>query len=391
MEWKEMKEMSWYLLGVVTQSLRGESPARRAILNHPIQCIRALLEFYLYAQYKSHDNATWSYMQDALCCVHTFKDGFLLGPAGKEKKVKANTLGTELVKKQQVDEETNVQTWMPFKEHREMNACRDYISHKIDVSKELDTDLYFLKIHLMSHWVEQIRRYGSLQQYSAKRHEQAHNTNLKDHWNAFNHNMNYLPQVITSQRRILRFEIRDLNLQALTRLWEPSPATCKVLPSGADLAAPLNSQSYAKPKFMWRQNRHDGKYADTMIKDFRALLDNTQDSMHRLAIYSGMWEFIMHKSCKKTYISDEHLHAMELCMDHCIKVQVECSDGERIPLICQCTGSQSWRGWDQWNDWVCVKQHPARFYSVLNGHLLWQLQRLCRIKLLTEDSAFVEY
>jgi hypothetical protein len=47
--------------------------------------------------------------------------------------------------------------------------------------------------------VEQIRRYGTLQQYSAERHEQAHKKNLKDGWNTSNHNLNYLPQVVTFQ------------------------------------------------------------------------------------------------------------------------------------------------------------------------------------------------
>jgi len=88
-----------------------------------------------------------------------------------------------------------------------MNAWREYISHKIDVSKELDADFNFPKIHLMSHWVEQICRYGALQQYSAERHEQAHETNLKDSWNTSNGNLNYLPQVITIQRHILSFGI----------------------------------------------------------------------------------------------------------------------------------------------------------------------------------------
>jgi len=46
---KEMKEMSRYLLGVVTQSLRGESPAQRPIFNRAIDCTRGLLEFYIYA------------------------------------------------------------------------------------------------------------------------------------------------------------------------------------------------------------------------------------------------------------------------------------------------------------------------------------------------------
>jgi len=241
----------------------------------------------MYARYKSHDDATLSYMEGALHRFHTFKDVFLLGRAGRKAKAKANALRTDLVKKQKADEETNAETWTMSKKRRKMNAWRDYISHEIDVSKELDADFKLPKIHLISHWVEHIRRYGALQQYYGERHEQAHKTNLKDGWNASNHNLNYLPQVITFQHHILHFEIGELNLQALAQRRENSAAACNVLPSGADLAAPLGSQSYAKPEFIGPQNRRDGKHPDAMIKDFRALLDNTQDAMHRVAIYSG--------------------------------------------------------------------------------------------------------
>jgi len=267
--------MSRYLLGVITQSLRGGNPAQHPIFNRAIGCTRALLEFCMYAQYKSHDDATLSYMEDALHCFHTFKDGFLLGRAGKQAKAKANALRTELIKKRKVDEETNAGTWTPSKKQHKMNAWRDYISHEIDISKELDADFNIPKIHLISHWAVQIHRYGALQQYSAERHEQAHKTNLQDSWNASNHNLNYLPQVITFQHCILCFEIRELNLQALTQHGENSAATCKVLPSGADLAAPLSPQSYAKPESIGPQNRRDGKHPDAMIQDFRALLINT--------------------------------------------------------------------------------------------------------------------
>jgi len=129
-------------------------------------------------------------MEDALCHFHTLKDVFLLGRAGKKAKAKANALRTELVKKRKVDAEKNAETWTPSKKRREMNTWRNYISHEIHVSKELDADLNFPKIHLMSHWVEQIRRYGALQQYSAERHDQVHKTNLKDGWNTSNHNLN---------------------------------------------------------------------------------------------------------------------------------------------------------------------------------------------------------
>jgi hypothetical protein len=89
-----------------------------------------------------------------------------------------------------------------------------------------------------------------------------------------------------------------------------------------------------------------------MIKDFRALLDNTQEATHPMAIYSGMRKFIKHESRKKTYISEEQLHAMELGIFHGIRIQVESSDGQRISQMCRCTGIQSWCGGDRQNDWL---------------------------------------
>ena len=307
--------MSWYLLGVVTHSLRRESPAQRPIFNCAIECTWELLELYMYARYKSHNDATLSYMEDALCRFHAFKDVFLLGRAGNDARAKASAVKTDLVKMGTVDWETNAETWKPSKKRHGMNAWRDYFSHEIVVTKESGADFNFSNVRLMSHWVEQICRYGAWQQYSAKRHEQVHKTNLKDGWNAFNHNLDYLPHVITFQRRILGFQIRVINLEALAQHPGNSAATCNVLPSGTDLAAPLSSQSYAKPKFMGPHNRHDEKHPDNMIKDFQALLDNTQDAMRRVTIYNGTGEFLKHTSRDNPYLSHEQLHAKELCID----------------------------------------------------------------------------
>ena len=69
----------------------------------------------MYAQYKSHDDATLSYMEDAFPCFATFKDVFLLRRAGKMVKAKDNDLRTELVKKRKVDQQTNAETCMPSK------------------------------------------------------------------------------------------------------------------------------------------------------------------------------------------------------------------------------------------------------------------------------------
>jgi hypothetical protein len=226
----------------------------------------------------------------------------------------------------------------------------------------------------MSHGAEQLPQHGALHLYSAERHEQAHKTNLKDGWNASNHNLNYLPQVITFQRRILCVEITELNVQALAQRPENRPAASPVLPSGGDLAAPLSLQHYAKPKFMGPQNRRDGKHPDAMINDFEAFLHNTQDAMNRTAIYSGTREFIMYQSRNKTSMSDEQLHATELCIYHGITVHVEGLEGEHISQMCRCAGRQIWLAEDRRNDWVWVKECLRRSYGALNGCLLWQLQ-----------------
>jgi len=230
--------MSRYLLGVVTQSLQDGNLAQRPIITRTIGCKWALLEFYMYAQDNSHNVATFSYIEDALRRFHTYKNVILLGRAGQEAKPKPNAMRTELVKKWKVDEEINAQTWMPSKKRHKVKTWRDYIIHGIDVWKVRDADFNIPRIHLMSHWVKQIRHYGKLQQYSAKRRGNSNETYLKDGWNASNHNLNYLPQGITFQNGILYFEIGELNLEALAQRRESRAAACKVLPSSDDLAAP---------------------------------------------------------------------------------------------------------------------------------------------------------
>ena len=320
---KEVKEMSRYLHRVVSQYLQWGSPTRHPIFNCAIDCTLALLEFFMYARNKSHDHATLSYMADALHGCYIFNDVFLLERPGKYVKAIANALRMELVKKRKVDEETNVDPWTPSTKQREMNAWLEYIRHKMDISNQLDAEFNFPMIHVMSHWGEQIRRYGALQQYSSDTHEHPHKTNHKNSWNTSNHNLNNQAQGITCPRRIRCFEIRELNLQALAQRLEISAAACKVFPSGADRAAPWRSLLYAKPGFMGPQNSRDGKHPDAIMKDFRALLDNTQDATHCVAIYSAMQEFIKYKSCNKTNILDEQLHTMELSISHGIEIQVE--------------------------------------------------------------------
>jgi hypothetical protein len=117
-------------------------------------------------------------MEDALQHFHTFKDDFLLGQAGIKMMAKANALRTEPMMKQNIELETNSQASMPSKKWCEINTCHDFITYEIDVPNQSGANFTFLQIYMVSHWVEYICCYGGLQQYSDKRHEEAHVTKL---------------------------------------------------------------------------------------------------------------------------------------------------------------------------------------------------------------------
>jgi len=158
-----MNEMSLILLGIVTQSLQGGSPAQHPILNHAMGCTPAWFELSMYAQYKSDDDATFSYVEDAVDLFNTFIDILILEQASTKATAKASALKMELMKMRMVHKETNAAGLTLSKKWWEMNTLSDYISYVIDLSKELHADFNYLKIDVMCHWLIQNRRYGALQ------------------------------------------------------------------------------------------------------------------------------------------------------------------------------------------------------------------------------------
>jgi len=89
-----------------------------------------------------------------------------------------------------------------------------------------------------------------------------------------------------------------------------------------------------------------------MFKDFTALLDNMQDAIHRVPIYTDTWVFIRYQSHNNIYISDEQLHAIKHSICHVTQVHIEGFEAEHRSEICSPTTSQSWRGGNKGKDWV---------------------------------------
>jgi hypothetical protein len=110
MEWEGDEENVLVPAWICNPVSQGGSPTQCPIFYDTIECTWALLEFDMCTRYKSHNDASLSFMENALRHYHTFSEVFILRQAGQMAKAKANALRMELVKKRKVDKETNAET-----------------------------------------------------------------------------------------------------------------------------------------------------------------------------------------------------------------------------------------------------------------------------------------
>jgi len=74
---KEMRNLGRCVLGVLAVVLRQPGSAQLIPFKSPLGCVRALVDFNMMAQYRSHTVETITYMEDYLDTFHNMKDIFL--------------------------------------------------------------------------------------------------------------------------------------------------------------------------------------------------------------------------------------------------------------------------------------------------------------------------
>jgi len=78
-EWqgKVMRNLGRCILGVIAVALRQPGGAQAIPFKRALRCVRALVDFNMMAQYRSHTPDTIAYMEEYLDQVHTMKNIFL--------------------------------------------------------------------------------------------------------------------------------------------------------------------------------------------------------------------------------------------------------------------------------------------------------------------------
>jgi hypothetical protein len=357
---KEIKVMSRFLVGVLRCALRTPSPSQRGVFNEAIECCRALVEFYFYAQYESHDEETLGLMDEALKRFHTFKRVFRQFRVTKKVTHEGKEHRKTLIEQRDMAMQGKAGT-----EHERLRKeWQTVINAEMVEYHEEGSDFNFPKIHQLLHFGEQLRRYGSLKQWSTETGERSHRTQLKDPYNKSNRSGNIYSQMIEYYQRSEAFAIRRLNIAAMRG---------EHAESGTD----TSEDSLAGVKFTSEQSSS----GQAKIITFTALLKSVRDDNLQNELHHATNRFLF---SRKIQISPEDLLQCGVNVYHGIRIPLSNMYGEGLTQNVRCTGEKSWYGQPARHDWVWVKasnkcedQQPA--YGVLRGRLPYRLLKLFKL------------
>ena len=91
-----MRNLGRCLLGVLVVALRQPDSTQVIPFKRPLECVRALVDFNMIAQYRSHTDETMAYMEDYLGRFQQMKYIFLEFRVSKRTQVKIDEERKEL-------------------------------------------------------------------------------------------------------------------------------------------------------------------------------------------------------------------------------------------------------------------------------------------------------
>jgi len=207
-----MRNLGRCLLGVLAVALPQPDSRQVIPFKHALDCVRALVDFTMMAQYRSHTPETIAYLEEYLDWFHRMKDIFLEFRVTKRTRAKFDKEQKEL-RYQQAQSKMRV---APSKRRRRLKDNRDEKNELPMHMIPRESHFNFHKMHLLSHCSDHIRQFGNIPIYSTEFGELAHTEQIKDGCRRFNMN-DVERQLIHSYGRQHAIRLRLLNLSSFRR------------------------------------------------------------------------------------------------------------------------------------------------------------------------------
>ena len=362
---KEMRNFSKVILGTFTAALRQQTNQPRLNggqqqeFNKAISCVRNITDFYLMTQYPSYTDMTISYLQEYLRKFHRTKEVFLRFRADKKTK-KAATEAHKLLLKEQVLQVSG-QKLSTSEKAKTRNENAFERQELMDEMLKEGAHYNFPKIHLISHYAEQIRKFGALDQFSTDISEAMHK-GFKDAYRRSN-KVDSTDQIITTYTRGHTFAMKDLTIAAWNRVRQEQ-----------DASQDVRIQTPEGQTFLKLQ----GKLSSEIVSN----LEELERTMGLPGVKLATMSFLT-REFRGTNYDPLRLIDCRIRAYRCLEVPVPKLSGEGFVIHnVRCTGLEGFRGGQRRNDWVWIRKHTASDNArpgTLDGRIVGRLNALFKL------------
>lgn len=348
---KDMRRFLKYLLPTFTAALRRPMDAHRQTFRNAISCVRLFTEFVYYGQYDSHTKDTLQYMDDVL---HRFYDLVeVFAPHKKSKKLAASI--DQLMKGLRAERDEEIaQAKANGAIPRELTEIA--ASHKLFMDSsaieymKANVNFSFPKMHLMRHFTEAIRLFGTLQQHSTEVLELNHQFQLKKGYRASNKNKNYVTQILNYNARKDAFAVRRHNLDTLRRMADATESGHEDFAEESD----LESIIAVKPTLTY--SGMSPKREVSIFKDLVKFCPNVLDT--------DLYGCVMEIPVLASRFTDES-RLWQAPTSRFVTVEIPVRHFSTIEWQVQkarSTGNETWHGGAPRNDWVWLNYNDDHIY-----------------------------
>jgi hypothetical protein len=184
-----MRNLGWIVNAALATVLRALSDTQRMPFRICIQCVTALMDFHLMAQYKTHTEQTLQYMQDYLHAFHKNTYFFREFRAGKWaiKEVRGEVSKIAIrhanAAQARAQKGTSATKWRIIA-HGDQEKL--VLANVEEGTKSAHFNL--IKMHLLQHFQSHVRRYLSIAIFSTDVRELAHKAQIKESYRRSNRN-----------------------------------------------------------------------------------------------------------------------------------------------------------------------------------------------------------
>ena len=383
---KEMRNLGRCIVGVLASALRRPTPAQQGPFRNVIRCVRALVDFSLMAQYRSHTPETLGYMERYLEAFHHYKDVFQEFRGSKKTRGDADAN----------DEQLRLEHERELKDAGRVSAANRrrlqdaYRAQRADEREEIlrsQSHFNFIKLHLLVHYCSHVRQFGNIPMYSTDVGELAHKVQIKEGYRHSNKN-DASRQILDYYGRVHAVSMRLLTLRALQ----------------AEAIDQEELSGDAERRFLDETDRYRPRKGLAQAEDARprkllkaryANIDNLRQLSLSLDVPVERIFEEMIKYSRRSLKGDERLPEDD---ERLSILPIEQFGQLQIPVLAfqetdvydthraRTTGKRSFRNGASRNDWVWVAVGSKGEYGALHGQLPGKLRGLFKVRNTVADA-----